>query len=204
MEKSNSKENKEKLTINEKSAGQDKIEALKGMMVDVDSAFNKLTTQQKGFFVDHYTKNISGAKSIANNYGEKKWSKNSCLTYAWRMRKKPAIQAAVAELYRNAGITSERLAEVVNRNLDAKKTFFQTKTGDVIETDIDDANAQLKAVSIGAQLIGDIKPGKDKPGSGININLNIKESNEIEEIVKDHLLTKFGKKRNMVDVDVIE
>jgi len=166
------------------------------------SKFNKLTTKQKGFVEDVALHNMDQTEAALANYNV--GSRVNATKIGSEMMRKPSVIAAIQEIYEKEGLTRKRIAKTISRNLDAKKSYIDKKTNQVIETSMDDGRVQLQAAQLGMDVFGDRNRKNLEDNTKLNIHINIKESNEMEQAVKDYLSKKFGHKGNAIEGEIID
>lgn len=113
----------------------------------------------------------------------------------------------VVSMYAKQGVTRENVAKTVADGMSANKININPTTGEVFNFGADH-KTRLTAAKMGMDMLGDIKTNKDGPNGDVtNIQINIKESNKVEEAVMQYLSEKHGKKKTpevIIEGDVVE
>ena len=96
------------------------------------------------------------------------------LQTAVRAEKDPAIKSAMARALERAGATEDKIAQVVFRNLEAKKILPPGEDGK--SKKVDDGQVQLKAAELAGKFRGDfVERSELKLTGGVRLITNVKD-----------------------------
>jgi len=178
-----------------------KEKKIKELMENPNSSFNQLTPKQKGYIEDHAVYGIDKREAIAHNYQSK--GPKSVSSTKQELESSSNVQRVIREIYAAGGVTRERIAKRISEGMDAGKLVVDKDTGEVIREEVDH-RVRLEATKMAMDVYGDRNLKDEKSGDVMNIQINIQESDKVEEAVLDYMERKHGKKKAPDKVEVIE
>ena len=157
-----------------------------------DSAFNRLNVRQKNFVKGVVLEGKTKRQSAMEAYQPS--SVEVADKVACQQSKSKNVARAMIELYNAQGLERNLIAKTVVRGMKAKIHIVDFKKRKMVRTDAYDIDANLRASRLALDMLDRAEGVVDEKQKGaLNVQININQSNEMEEAVKQHLKMKFGK-----------
>lgn len=184
----------EKVKEKEKERREKNLEKVKE---SEDSAFNRLTPKEKGFVHAVAVERKTKRQAVVENYNTK--SERNAGVMATEISQRPRVQEAITEIYRGMDINEQLFAKTLKEGLEARRWAYDKKIGTYVKSEAPDHKNRLGFLKEAHEIFGIKKGSGDQ--TKVNINVDMKGNEEVEETVKEALFGKFRKKEGEV-IDV--